>query len=175
MIIRTDRSDAERSLVAAFRATFDASVMNFGAYNLLYAHNLSASEQNYYDAEQHTSAQGRAAASPALVLGYRREPAELVLCPVQVDHTLAAVGEGKTPQVQPEVPVLVNLTNLAGMSAEGTAVTITLSTGITVVLDVLETVVFPQLPQIPLRQHRDVADFDAFLDHFMDRVERHDH
>lgn len=70
------------------------------------------------------------------------------------------------------MPVLVNLTNLAGMASEDTTVEIALSTGRRVKLDVQTLVTFEQIPGVPLHQQFDVEDFYTFLDHFMDVVER---
>lgn len=88
MVIRTERSPQEEQLVAAFRAVFDASVMNFGSYNLLYAANLFGREEHpelLSSSEApaaELSAQEAVESARHLIVGYRREPAELVLCPV---------------------------------------------------------------------------------------------
>lgn len=177
MVISTDRSPAEEQIVAAFREVFDASVMNFGSYNLLYAENLRGSAEApefahlcQTDATAERSAQELAEATRHLIVGYRREPAELVLCPLDPALALSfSEGDGRPP---PSIPVLVNLTNLAGMAAEDSTVEIALSTGRRVTLDVRALVTFEQVPETPLNQHLDVEDFYDFLDHFMDVVER---
>lgn len=177
MVIRTDRSPAEEQVVAAFREIFDASVMNFGSYNLLYAENLRGNAEFpefahmcETDAAAERSAQEIVEAARHLIVGYRREPAELVLCPMDPALALSfSEGNGRPP---PSVPVLVNLTNLAGMAAEDSTVEIALSTGRRVTLDVQAHVAFQKAPDTPLNQHLDVEDFYDFLDHFMDVVER---
>lgn len=167
----------EEQVIAAFREVFDASVMNFGSYNLLYAENLLGGTEYpefahlcQTDAGAERSAQEVAEAARHLIVGYRREPAELVLCPMDPAEVLPpARGYGRPP---PSVPVLVNITNLAGMAAEDSTVEIALSTGRRVKLDVQPRVVFTQVPETPLNQQLDVEDFYDFLDHFMDVVER---
>ncbi|TLQ01491.1 hypothetical protein FEF26_00495 [Nesterenkonia salmonea] len=177
MVIRTERSPQEEQLVAAFRAVFDASVMNFGSYNLLYAANLFGREKHpellLSSSEApaaELSAQEAVESARHLIVGYRREPAELVLCPVDPAALLPPDEDGAPPS--PRVPVLVNLTNLAGMASEDTTVEIALSTGRRVKLDVQTLVTFEQIPGVPLHQQFDVEDFYTFLDHFMDVVER---
>ncbi|WP_022873172.1 hypothetical protein [Nesterenkonia alba] len=168
MVIHTERSPAEEGLIAAFRARFDASVMNFGAYNLLYAENALAAAQS---PGEEISAQENLVASRHLLVGYRREPAEMVLCPVNLEEVLTAAA-GADVAISRSVPVPVNLTNLAGLAAEDSEVEIALSTGRRVKLQLREQTRFTSLPEVPLNQHRDVEDFYAFLDHFMDAVER---
>lgn len=177
MVISTDRSPPEEELVAAFREVFDASVMNFGSYNLLYAENLLGRAEHPESvlssgegSVAELSAQEAAETARHLIVGYRREPAELVLCPLDPAEALPP-SEGRD-KPSPSVPVLVNLTNLAGMAAEDSTVEIALSTGRRVKLDVQYRVTFTQVPEVPLNQQLDVEDFYAFLDHFMDVVER---
>lgn len=223
MVIHTERSAEEEQLVAALRAAFDASVMNFGSYNLLYARNLLGDRDEpagVVRPEAGESVQENMVRSRNLLVGYRREPVEMVLCPVSLSDAVQQVhasvqargeagewadseaggepepsvdsgpsadgkyeaeqhdvaGSGGTFPAEPAVastaPVLVNLTNLAGMATEGSTVEIALSTGRRLILDVQETVSLPQLQELPLHQELDVEDFYSFLDHFMDAVER---
>lgn len=177
MVIRTERSREEDQIVAALRSVFDASVMNFGSYNLLYAQNLleeaaHSAEAAAQSAEAEPSAQAAVTRSPDLLIGYRREPAELVLCPLDAEQVLGRLGEYDDAVALAEVPALLNLTNLAGMATDGSLVEIVFSTGRRVTLDVPPVVTFQQLPQRSVRQHLDVEDFFDFLDHFMDRVEQ---
>lgn len=175
MVIRTERSAEEERLVVAFRGVFDASVMNFGAYNLLYAGNLlGAGSQRETPAEAlqgggELSAQENASAARSLLIGYRREPVEMVLCPVDPALVLPPGDDETAPAAQ--FPVLVNLTNLAGMATEGSTVEIALSTGKRVMLDIQEEITFEEWPETALHQSLDVEDFYGFLDHFMDMVE----
>lgn len=178
MVIQTERGPQEERLIEAFRAVFDASVMNFGSYNLLYAENLFGQEDHpemLISSKQapaaELSAQEAVESSRHLLIGYRREPVEMVLCPVDPAAVLPPADDDDAAPL-PRVPVLVNLTNLAGMAVEDATAEIALSTGRRVRLRVQSSVKFPQLPQVPLHQELDVEDFYGFLDHFMDRVER---
>ncbi|WP_147107647.1 hypothetical protein [Nesterenkonia populi] len=171
MVIRSQRSEAEDRLVGALRATFDASVMNFGAYNLLYAENLSGSLQQLQEGPE-LSALEAVASARHMLLGYRREPVEMVLCPVDLREALPRMEHTNHDDAVPRVPVPVNLTNLAGMATEGTLVRIALSAGTELNLDVQEVVEFRARPEVPLHQGRDVEDFYDFLDHFMNSVEQ---
>ncbi|RJN31033.1 hypothetical protein [Nesterenkonia natronophila] len=177
MVIRTERNPREEQLVAALRAVFDASVMNYGSYNLIYAENIFGREEHPEllvaksgGPSAELSAQEAVESARHLLVGYRREPAELVLCPIDPAALLPlADADGA---ISPRVPVLVNLTNLAGMASEDTTVEIALSTGRRVKLDIQVFVTFSQIPGVPLHQDLDVEDFYTFLDHFMDVVER---
>lgn len=178
MVIQTERGPQEERLIAAFRAVFDASVMNFGSYNLLYTENLLGHADHpevlissKQVPEAQLSAQEAVESSRHLLIGYRREPVEMVLCPVDPAAVLP-LADDHDAAPSPRVPVLVNLTNLAGMAVEDSTVEIALSTGRRVRLNVQPRVPFPQVPQVPLHQQLDVEDFYAFLDHFMDKVER---
>lgn len=207
MVVHTKRSPAEEQLVAAFRGVFDASVMNFGSYNLVYAENLLAAGRQSEaasngrrgaadssssghegpgspssepgspagrrgQAEEELSVQEAVASSRHLLVGYRREPVEIVLCPVDLDQTLARLGEYDDAVAMAQVPALLNLTNLAGMATEGSTVQIVFSTGRRLTLSLQPEVQFPQAEQVPLHQHLDLEDFYDFLDYFMDRVEQ---
>ncbi|WP_150460017.1 hypothetical protein [Nesterenkonia ebinurensis] len=178
MVIQTERSPAEERLIAAFRAVFDASVMNFGSYNLLYTENLFGREDHPevlissdLAPAVELSAQETVESARHLLVGYRREPVEMVLCPIDPAAVLPP-AEDDDAAPSPRVPVLVNLTNLAGMAVEDSTVEIAMSTGRRVKLNVQSRVIFPQVRQVPLHQQLDVEDFYGFLDHFMDRVER---
>lgn len=179
MVIHTERSREEDRIVAALRSVFDASVMNFGSYNLLYAQNLlgetthpqeAAAAVQSADAE--LSVQEAVTRSQDLLIGYRREPVELVLCPFDTENVLERLGEYDDAVALAEVPALLNLTNLAGMATNGSLVEIAFSTGLRVTLDIQPVVTFEQTPHLTLHQHLDAEDFFDFLDHFMDRVEQ---
>lgn len=174
MVIRTPRNGDEERIVSAFRAAFDASVMNFGSYNLLYARNMRHSDtpapaQSRHSAE--ISVQDHAAGSAHLLVGYRREPLEMVLCPVELEHALDHAAGRVDSAPAPSAPALVNLTNLAGMSTSESSVEVVFSTGRRITLSILPSVTFDRLPETPLHQPLDVEDFYDFLDHFMDRVD----
>lgn len=168
MVIFTARSQAEQHLVDALRASFDASVMNFGSYNILCT----------VDRLGAPTTAGAEHDGSLLLVGYRREPIEIVLCPVDLDAALARVESLRTGDepgpASASIPTLVNLTNLAGMASQDSTVEVTLSTGRQVKLDLREQVHFDRFPEIALHQRRDVQDFYEFIDHFMDIVERMD-
>lgn len=168
MVIHTERSRSEQFLVDALRASFDASVMNFGSYNILCT-------VDRLGAPADTGA-ARAWGGSLLLVGYRREPVEIVLCPVDLDDALnrvEALRRGEEPgPAAAAIPTLVNLTNLAGMASQDNVVEVTLSTGRRMKLDLHAQVRFDQFPETVLHQGRDVADFYEFIDYFMDVVER---
>ena len=166
----TERDEAAEQLKQALRRTFDASVMNFGSYNILYAANRCAAATAEID-DADSSAQQRAASAAHLLVGYRRQPVELVLCPVDLREALPrAAGEDSAEPV-PSVPVTVNLTNLAGLATDDDGVEITFSTGYRVGLRMCSSVVFEEMPQARIEQRWDVEDFYEFIDFFMDTVE----
>lgn len=170
MVIFTERSQPEQRLVDALRASFDASVMNFGSYNILCTVDRLGVPPE--------AGAARALGGSLLLVGYRREPLELVLCPVDLDDALSRVeslrkGEEPGPATA-AIPTLVNLTNLAGMASQDNVVEVTLSTGRRMKLDLHEQVRFEPCPDIVLHQDRDVRDFYEFIDYFMDVVERMD-
>lgn len=178
MVIHAERSREEQRIVAALRSVFDASVLNFGSYNLLYARNLLApgdqadpAEPSGSDLADGHSVQEAVARAGHLLVGYRREPLELVLCPLDADLVLGRMGEYDDAVELAEVPALLNLTNLAGMATDGSQVEIAFSTGRRVTVEVSRTVTFTQVPGIALTQDAEVEDFYDFLEHFMDRVE----
>lgn len=159
-------------LKAALRGTFDVSVMNFGSYNILYAANVNADGGRRHGQERAVeTVQDGVSVAEDLLVGYRRSPMELVLCPVDLTEALprAAGDLQEAPVIS--VPLAVNMTNLAGMAADGRTVAITLSTGHQVVLEVQPSVHFSDLPQALLDQSRDVQDFYDFVDLFMDTLE----
>ncbi|GAB3189855.1 hypothetical protein GCM10027061_11930 [Nesterenkonia suensis] len=169
------RGEREERLVAALRGTFDVSVMNFGSYNILYAAAVHARELGATEVERHArSVQDGVTRAEHLLVGYRREPMELVLCPVDLDEVISRASDalrGPADGAAPAVPLPVNLTNLAGMAVDGEQVEIALSTGHRVVLEVHPEVTFDAMPGVTLGQRHDVADFLDFVDFFMDRLE----
>ena len=179
MVIHTERSREEDQIITALRSVFDASVMNFGSYNLLYAQNLLGETARPDDAaaaasrvSADLSVQEAVTRSRDLLIGYRREPVELVLCPLDTEQVLGRLGEYDDAVELAEVPALLNLTNLAGMATEGSQVQIAFSTGRRVTLEVQPVATFPQKPELTVHQHLDAEDFFDFLDYFMDRVEQ---
>lgn len=179
MVIHTERSREEDRIVAALRSVFDASVMNFGSYNLLYAQNMLGETAHPQEAvaavqsaDAEISVEKAVTRSQDLLVGYRREPVELVLCPFDAENVLERLGQYDDAVALAEVPALLNLTNLAGMATNGSLVEIAFSTGLRITLDVQPVVTFDQAPELALHQHLDAEDFFDFLDYFMDRVEQ---
>ncbi|GAA1142704.1 hypothetical protein [Nesterenkonia lutea] len=174
MVITTERSRPEQHLVDALRASFDASVMNFGAYNILCTMDLEETPDAAEPVADPAAYPGERP-GPLLLVGYRREPVEIVLCPVDLEEALervAALQRGETPAAAtPLIPKLVNLTNLAGMATQDNIVELALSTGRRVKLDLHGQVRFEQFPDIVLHQRKDVEHFYEFIDYFMDTVE----
>ncbi len=203
MVIRTEREPSEGRLVESLRRAFDSSVMNFGSYNILFAVNSQArtmapGAEGTHCAEapragrQHArplSAEG-ICAFPHLLIGYRRTPAEFVLCPIDLDSALnhqppppdgeadrlRDASEAASPlrvrqQPVPPYPVSIDLTNLAGLATTGQQVQLTLSTGQFIALQIRAQWTFEQTPGVVLHQQRDIDDFYEFVDHFMDLME----
>lgn len=182
MVITTERSRSEQHLVNALRATFDASVMNFGAYNILCTTDLGASPDRAEPPGGEGSADSARAPSESsetlLLVGYRREPVEIVLCPVDLQEALDRVEVLRRAELPGAatalIPTLVNLTNLAGMATRDNLVELALSTGRRVTLDLHGQVRLEGFPDIVLHQRKDVDDFFEFIDYFMDTVEKMD-
>ncbi|HIX00424.1 MAG TPA: hypothetical protein H9871_09800 [Candidatus Nesterenkonia stercoripullorum] len=202
MVIRTEREPSEDRLVESLRRAFDSSVMNFGSYNILFAVNSQA-RSTVPSSEAADPSPGRRTtqrhdlplsadaicAFPHLLVGYRRTPAELVLCPLDLDLALTqqtlspertdavvtAQQEGHVTEHParpvPVCPLSVDLTNLAGLATTGQHAELTLSTGQLIALQIRPTWTFDQAPAVVLHQQRDVEDFYEFIDHFMDLME----
>ncbi|GAB3179145.1 hypothetical protein GCM10027060_06440 [Nesterenkonia halophila] len=173
-----ERLESEARLMAALRATFDASVMNFGSYNILYAAGGGAVGDVGGRAGESAddAVQTQVCRAAHLLVGYRREPREMVLCPADLDEAVERARDGgdAVEQAPASVPLPVNLTNLAGIAAAGSRLEIALSTGRHVELDVRRAPRFPRLPglgDVTIRQERDAADFEAFVDELMDTME----
>lgn len=164
--------------MAALRATFDASVMNFGSYNILYAAGGGAADgvDGRSGGGADDAVQAQVCRARHLLVGYRREPREMVLCPADLDEAVERARDGgdDVEQAPASVPLPVNLTNLAGIAAEGSRLEIALSTGRHVELDVRRAPTFSRLPglgEVTIHQERDAADFEAFVDELMDTME----
>lgn len=146
-----DHDDA--ALKAHLHRAFDGQIPNFGSYNLVYA-------------------AGRAGAGGEFVLGFRRQPLELVIAPLH-PATLAALS--------PAVSVnLTNLSHLAQVREGGHEVGT--STGRVYRFDVADeplvdapsAVTSAPRGRIRLHQAPDAAEFREFMDEFMTHVDGFD-
>ncbi|NUL48267.1 hypothetical protein F7P69_24110 [Cellulosimicrobium funkei] len=156
--------DGER-LKGVMRACFEAQVMNHGDYSLVYGQ-LSGS-------------------GPALVLGYRHSPLELVMCPMDERFLAGLNGAGHGGVASSAAPITsVGLTNVATVADTGTAYEVESVTGFRTCFEVVG------VPRISagaasagtvcaglghgtavLDQRQDAEDFHRFMGHFMDTLD----
>jgi hypothetical protein len=141
------------------REFFDAQVMNHGDFNLVYGQPCGP--------------------GPALVLGYRRTPLELLLCPVDVGH-LPQTGDGHSGVARLAAPISsITLANVATVADTGTGYPVQSVTGFRVWFEVDSV---PRIPAgaaaaasgdgtVALDQRQDAEDFHQFMGHFMDILE----
>jgi hypothetical protein len=136
----------DAALKAHLHHAFDEQIPNFGSYNLVYA-------------------AGRAGEGGQFVVGFRRQPMEIVVAPLH-PTTLAAL--------EPAVAInLTNLSHLAEVRAGGHEVGT--STGRVFRFDVADVptidvpaaVVPGEASRVRLDQSTDALDFTAFMDEFM--------
>ncbi|GER21878.1 hypothetical protein NCCP1664_03750 [Zafaria cholistanensis] len=135
-----ENGSADAALKAHLHRAFDGQIPNFGSYNLVYA-------------------AGRAGSAGIFVLGYRRQPLELLVAPLD-GHTLAARGPA----------VAVDLTNLSHIAQpmEG-GYEIGTTTGRVYRFDVAShpLVDTAEGTRVQLEQDADAEDFAQFMDEFM--------
>lgn len=148
-----DGEEAKRAL----RELFEAQVMNHGDYSLVYGQSSGP--------------------GPALMLGYRRTPLELLLCPVHLGHPTRASGGRSRAMAGPAGQVTsIDLTNVAIVADTGTGYQVESVTGFHAFFEVDRT---PRLPaeavatgsrggMVALEQGRDAEEFHEFMGHFMD-------
>lgn len=141
------------------RDLFDSRIFNYGDYNVVYA-------------------QSSGSADPWLV-GYRRQPLELVLCPVPLDH----LGEESLERLRPSTDdAMVNLSNLATIADTGTGYQVETVTGFRTWFEVTDSPRVPipceQFPEddhddglVPIDQPLDAEDFHEFMTMLMDALE----
>ena len=131
---------ADAALKAHLHRAFDGQIPNFGSYNLVYA-------------------AGRAGGAGIFVVGYRRQPMELLVAPLD-GHTLAARGPA----------VAVNLTNVSHIAQpmEG-GHEIGTTTGRVYRFDVAAHPLVDTADgtRVRLEQDADAEDFAQFMDEFM--------
>ncbi|MFB0833165.1 hypothetical protein ACX8Z9_00770 [Arthrobacter halodurans] len=145
--------DGDAALKSHLHRAFDGQIPNYGSYNLVYA-------------------AGRAGAGGAFVVGFRRQPMEIVVAPLH-PRTLAAL----------EPAVAINLTNLshlaevrAGGHEVGTSTGRVFRFGVdgTPSVDAPAAVSTAAGGRVRLDQARDALDFRDFMDEFMTMLDGFD-
>ncbi|NJC22749.1 hypothetical protein BJ994_001825 [Arthrobacter pigmenti] len=146
----TDESGSDE-LKHALREIFDSQILNYGDYNLIFAVN---------DRHEGRDASGARVAKPKyFVIGYRWQPAEIMVAPVN-GHTLTSGG----------VPVELNMTNLShAVQLTGGDYEVGTNTGRTFRFGVRPEVRFSPTPErdFLLDQAEDHIDFELFMQAFI--------
>jgi hypothetical protein len=149
-----------KTVKGALRGLFEAQVMNHGDYSLVYGRSSGTGS--------------------ALLLGYRRTPLELVLCPVDLGRLSRTGGVGHHGTVPPAAPVCgIDLTNVATVADTGTGYQVRSVTGFRAGFEVDAA---PRLSigtagadsgqgTVALEQGQDAEDFHQFMGHFMDTLD----
>jgi hypothetical protein len=144
----------------ALRGLFEARVMNHGDYSLVYGQ--------------------PARAGSGMLLGYRRTPLELVLCPVDLGRLSRIGNNGPRDRTCPVAPICsIDLTSVATIEDTGTGYQVQTVTGFRTGFEVHST---PRLPAgtagaglgdaaVVLDQAQDAEDFHQFMGHFMDTLD----
>lgn len=147
-------------LKRAFRELFEAQVLNHGDYNRVYAQSSGP--------------------GPALLLGYRRTPLELVLCPVDLDHLPRANGDGHRIAARAAGQFTsFDLANVATVADTGTAYQLQSVTGFRTCFEVDGASRIPAGAaaaesgddMVVLDQGQDAEDFHQFMADFLDAVD----
>lgn len=148
-----DHAAQDATLKAHLHRAFDHQIPNFGSYNLVYA-------------------TGRAGEAGKYIIGYRRQPMEIIVAPLHA-NTLASL--------EPATAInLTNLSHLAEVRAGGHEVGT--STGRVFRFEVSPETTIDAPPatsvhpdeRIRLDQSGDAADFAAFMDEFMTMLDGFD-
>lgn len=144
----------------ALRELFEDRVMNHGDYTLVYAQPFGP--------------------GPSLVLGYRRTPLELVLCPVEVGHLPCISDDAHRDAARLTVPIRsLDLTNVATVADTGTGYQVQTVTGFRTGFEVDEapriltgaTAAESGEGTVVVDQGEDAEDFHQFMGHFMDTLD----
>ena len=155
-------------LKESLRRIFDAQIPNFGDYNLVFASNAPAAapatRASKGPAETGASApsSGRGHQLRCYVVGYRWQPAELVVAPFNAD-TLTAGG----------VAEAINMTNLHhAVKLPGGDIEIGTTTGKSYRFGVRPDGVLPELggKRREIEQADDCEDFTTFIESFLAKV-----
>lgn len=149
-----DNNEPESAaLKSALRRIFDSQIPNYGDYNLVLA--LSG----HRDA---ADAPGSGSTAGYYVIGYRWQPTEIMVAPVD-GRSFTGAG----------VPVELNMTNLShAVRLPGGGYEVGTNTGRTFRFGVQPEVVLTPAPERKLRLHQseDYADFTAFMEAFIARA-----
>ncbi|MGO1182537.1 MAG: hypothetical protein ACTHZ5_07725 [Micrococcaceae bacterium] len=143
-------------LKTTLRGVFDSRIFNYGDYNVVYANTSGSSDP--------------------LLIGYRRQPLEMVLCPLPSDTLDPDRPTTETPTWS---NTTIGLTNVATVADTGTGYQVESVTGYRVWFDVRPT---PRIPvtwktahdgddQLQLDQSSDTDDFERFMTLFMDTLD----
>lgn len=145
-------------LKRVLRGVFDVQVLNHGDYNLVYGQPSGS--------------------GPALVIGYRRQPLELLLCPVDVAAAAAGDAASGVPGHSSAPLASVALTNVATLADTGHGYQVETVTGYRTWFEVSPA---PAVPvgqtagqddgMVVLDQAEDAEDFHLFMGHFMDTLD----
>ncbi|MBG6182485.1 hypothetical protein IWX65_000418 [Arthrobacter sp. CAN_A214] len=146
---RFEQLHGGRGLKNALRRVFDTQIPNYGDYNLVFA----SHEREGGELRPPLNAVG------SYVLGYRWQPAEIMMAPVDV---ASVTGAG--------IPVEVNMTNLAhALQWNDGSYEVGTSTGRIFRFRVRPQPTLDVGPgnALVLEQDEDVIDFDAFMEAFI--------
>ncbi|MFC7402706.1 hypothetical protein [Citricoccus sp. GCM10030269] len=136
------------------RGTFDSRVFNHGDFNLVYGQPSGTGD--------------------AWIIGYRWQPLELLLCPVDLP-AVAAQEVAAPPETPPEgVIYSIDLSNVATVADTGTGYQVETVTGFRTWFEVTDSPTMPVTEgpdAIGLAQAEDAEDFHQFMSHFMDVLE----
>lgn len=145
------------SVRRALHELFESQVINHGDYSVVYAEPCGP--------------------GPALVIGYRRTPLELVLCPVELERLPHTSGNEDRVAAHPIGPVSsIDLSNVATIADTGTGYLMNAVTGFCAGFEVEGTSRIPvdaspsELGDGAMVVHQDqqAEDFHEFMAHFMD-------
>lgn len=140
-------------LRCALRELFEVQVMNHGDYSLVYVQPCEP--------------------GPAMALGYRRTPLELVLCPVEAGSLHHTGGDGHRASARLAAPATrLDFTNVATVEDTGTGYRVQTVIGFRTWFEVVGA---PRIPvgaasgdgTVILDQGEDAKDFHRFMGHFM--------
>lgn len=146
-----------KSVTRALHELFESQVINHGDYSVVYAEPCGP--------------------GPALVIGYRHTPLELVLCPVELSSLRHTSGDENRVAARPVGPVSsIDLSNVATIGDTGTGYLVNAVTGFYAGFEVEGT---PRIPvdaspvelgdgAVAVHQDQQAEDFHEFMAHFMD-------
>ncbi|WGH84093.1 hypothetical protein [Auritidibacter ignavus] len=143
-------SSSSAALKQRLRLLFEATIFNYGDYNLIYAHPV--------------------ATGPAFVIGYRRQPLEMVLLPIVTEEVEAV---GAHTEADREDILTIDLSNVAMVSDSGAGYGVTTVTDHRAHFDVVGD---PEVPlgagySVALEQFDDSEDFHEFMTELMDQLD----